>query len=453
MSDDLIPIPAGFLREWCDAHSKGTEQTPEAFLASGLALMSAVCGPRMILRWSMTSRERANLWIMVAARSALGGKTTAGNALTWGMRRAAKSMGHDQVRRMPIDRFSDADLVHELDVLGQDRRKAEAAEKRMAKAEGRDPRDDIETKERKPPVGFVLVVNELAQLWGGDIPKHHDQARVTLLSVYDGMVSSNTRATKVEPQDCFVSAIGNIPLSELERRTEISTLRSGFAGRWFMLPLPDPVRHIATPRLSGDDGLMAIEDNVDRLCELAKGSPDEVEVIASMLPQGSDADICRNTWYEEARERFMREVSADELDQAAQELFQRLQSTALKLAAYSAISRQFKKAHALQAVTITKADILWGQVIVDRSREALVTAVRPSIGTMEDKILAALRNGLDATSREKACSVRELRRKVARGIKSHEFMRVCSALQEMGEVGLEDAPTAGRPKAVIWVTD
>lgn len=452
MSAPSVPIPSGFLKEWCTAHAKGTEQTPEAFLASGLALMAAVCGPRLTLRWSNTYEERANLWIMVAARSALGGKTTTSNALTWGIARAKRTLGRDQIRRLPIDRFSDADLVYELDVLGQDTRAAEAAEKRLAKNEQRDPKDVV-VEERDPPVGFVIVVNELAQLWGGDIPKHHDQARTTLLSVYDGIVSSNTRATKVEPQACCVSAIGNIPLSELERRTEISTLRSGFAGRWFMLPLPDPVTHIATPRVTGDAALAKVEGNVDRLCEMANEAPSKVDVIASMLPEGSEADIERNRWYTEARARFLAEASEDELDQAGQELFQRLQSTALKLATYSAISRNFHQASRLDRVEITKADILWGQVIVDNSRETLVSAVRPTIGTVEDKILAALRNGMDATARERACTVRDLRRKVAKGMKSPEFMRVCSALQELGEVRLDEEPTAGRPKAVIWAVD
>jgi len=452
VSAPSVPIPPGFLKEWCSAHSQGTEQTPDAFLASGLALMSAVLGPRLLLRWSNTYEERANLWIMVAARSALGGKTTTSNALRWGIDRAKQTLGRDQVRRMPIDRFSDADIVHELDVIGQDRMAAEAAEKRLAKAEGRET-NEVYVEERDPPVGFVIVVNELAQLWGGDIPKHHDQAKTTLLSVYDGIVSSNTRATKVEPQACCVSAIGNIPLSELERRTEIATLRSGFAGRWFMLPLPDPVKHIATPRVTGDAALTKIEHNVDRMCEMAKDAPARIQVIEQMLPEGSDADIERDRWYTEARTRFLAERSEDELDQAGQELFQRLQSTALKLATYSAISRELEHAHNIQSITITKADVLWGQVIVDNSREALVSAVRPTIGTVEDKIIAALKNGLDATSRDKACTVRDLRRKVAKGMRSPDFMRVCSALEQLGEVGLEEEPTAGRPRVLIWAAD
>jgi hypothetical protein len=452
MSVPSVSIPAGFLREWCTAHAEGTEQTPDAFLASGLALMATVCGPRLVIRWTKTYEERANLWVMVAARSALGGKTTTANALAWGIRRAKAELGDDSIRRMPIDRFSDADIVHELDVLGQDQRHAEAAEKRLAKAEGREP-EPVSVSGRTPPVGFVIVVNELAQLWGGDIPKHHDQARTTLLSVYDGMLSSSTRATKVAPQECCVSAIGNIPISELERRTEISTLRSGFAGRWFMLPLPDPVDHIATPRVGGEDSLASVARNVDKLCELAKAAQDRVDVIAQMLTEGSDADIERDRWYRAARMKFLAETSEDELDQAGQELFQRLQSTALKLAVYSAISRDIHKAHNLSSVRINKADVQWGQVIVDISRETLVSAVRPTIGTTEDKILAALRNGLGATSRESACTVRELRRKVAKAMRSPDFMRVCSALEELGEVGLAEEPTAGRPRVMIWAAD
>ena len=109
----------------------------------------------------------------------------------------------------------------------EDQARVDAIEKKLAKAERRDP-DPKQPIDRTHPVAFVMVLNELAQLWGGDIPKHHDQARVTMLSIYDGFISSSTRATKVKPQDCFVSAIGNIPMTELAKRTEIATLRSGW---------------------------------------------------------------------------------------------------------------------------------------------------------------------------------------------------------------------------------
>ena len=83
----------------------------------------------------------------------------------------------------------------------------------------------------------------------------------------------------------------------------------------------------------------------------------------------------------------------------------------------------------------------------------LPNALRLTIGTVEDKIIAALKNGLDATSRDKACTVRDLRRKVAKGMRSPDFMRVCSALEQLGEVGLEEEPTAGRPWVLIWAAD
>ena len=451
MTVDRVPIPGGFLRDWCDGHAEGTEQPAEAFLASGLAILSAICGPRLLIRWSSTHTERANLWIMVAARSALGGKTTTSSALKWGINVATQVDGWpDEIRRMPLDRFSDADIIHDLDVLGQDQARVDAIEKKLAKAEGRDP-EPKQPIDRAHPVAFVMVLNELAQLWGGDIPKHHDQARVTMLSIYDGFISSSTRATKVKPQDCFVSAIGNIPMTELAKRTEIATLRSGFAGRWFMLPMPDPVRHIATPRVDGDAHLLPVADQVRGLCALAETSGHKVSAIASMLPEGSDADAERDAWYTSARESFMRDLNQDELDEAGQEMFQRLQSTALKLAVYSAISRGAGTASHLEQVRIDATDIKWGQIIVDMSRETLLAAVRPNVGRVEDKIIAALMNGMDATSRERAVPVRDLRRKVARDMPAPDFLRVCQALVEVDEINMQEIPTGGRPSIVVWV--
>jgi hypothetical protein len=132
-------------------------------------------------------------------------------------------------------------------------------------------------------------------------------------------------------------------------------------------------------------------------------------------------------------------------------MFQRLQSTALKLAVYSAISRGAATASHLEQVRIDATDIKWGQIIVDMSRETLLAAVRPNVGRVEDKIIAALMNGMDATSRERAVPVRDLRRKVARDMPAPDFLRVCQALVEVDEINMQEIPTGGRPSIVVWV--
>ena len=85
------------------------------------------------------------------------------------------------------------------------------------------------------------------------------------------------------------------------------------------------------------------------------------------------------------------------------------------------------------------------------SRETLLAAVRPNVGRVEDKIIAALMNGMDATSRERAVPVRDLRRKVARDMPAPEFLRVCQALVEVDEINMQEIPTGGRPSIVVWV--
>jgi hypothetical protein len=118
--DDLLgtpTIPSGFLTRWCDAMATGSESPPEAFLATGLAVLSGVVGPRMQIRWGDTHQERCNLWLLSAGRSALGRKTSGMSSLRAAHRWAAAEMG-DHLRWYTALRLSDAALAADLDVVG-----------------------------------------------------------------------------------------------------------------------------------------------------------------------------------------------------------------------------------------------------------------------------------------------------------------------------------------------
>ena len=458
--DIVVPPPAGFLTEWCIAHSDGSEHRPEAFLGPGIALMSTVLAPVLHAKWSPTYSEPGNVWIAMAARSALGGKTTTAAALKWGIKRAERSLG-DNIRSLSLDRFSDADLVMELDVVGQDTEKARNAEKDRAKKAGEDPQH-VEEVERPVPVGHVLTLNELAQLWGGNIPKHHEQARVTMLSLYDGHLSSNTRTTKVVSQQCCVTLLGNIPLSELADRTDIGTIRSGFAGRFVVLELPDPIRHIASPRGFPDGAMDALETQVNALCELARPSYGHASVrthnMIDMLPPGSKADKMRNKWYEDSRKRIAASTSTDELEQAKDEMFQRAQATALKLAAYTAITdaqRNTEKQRTplrLDDVEIDVKDIGFGIAVADHSIGALTNNVSASLGITSEKILRRLKK-LGAVDQQTAVRAPDLRRSI-KGLDSVAFQRECAALARGEEIMLEKVKDPHQPGPVptlIWL--
>lgn len=452
----MTEIPDGFLSTWCEILAEGTEMPPEAYLTSGLVCVSTIIGPRMRLRWSHTHTELCNLWIVNVGRSALARKTSGMSAAKWAMRIAEGVVG-DQARWYGIQRFSDAQIARDLDVVGPDTKAARELAAKEAKEAGEDP-EHVPAVRRKVPVGWLMSLNEISSLWGDNLRDYQQAAQQFLLDVYDGNLSSNTTATFVPSQETFVSAIGNIPPSELSDRTTLAMLRSGFAGRWIVMPTPAPVRPIHIPRLGSRETLDRLANLVVALAELAE-QVSEVDVFRVMWPEGSEADKCRENWYGSAWARLKDSDAMIPEEQARGELFGRLQSTSVKLSSIVAVTRAVGSVSTINDVVVSGEDCHYGQRLVDDSLSYLMQIVEDSgaasstpVGKMEGRVLRFLerRNAVSETSAVSLAQVSD----GCKGKTDRETVRrAVESLASAGKVGCSSpgALSTGVRNVHVWV--
>ncbi len=452
----MTDIPGGFLSTWCETLAEGTEMPPEAYLTSGLVCASAIVGPRLRLHWSHTHKERCNLWVVNVGRSALARKTSGMSAAKWAMGVAEGVLG-DRARWYAIQRFSDAQIARDLDVVGPDTKEARDAAAKEAKDAGEDP-EHVPPVRRKVPVGWLMSLNEVSSLWGDNLRDYQQAAQQFLLEVFDGTLSSNTTATFVPSQETFVSAIGNIPPSELSDRTTLAMLRSGFAGRWIVMPTPAPVRPIHIPRLGSSDSLDRLAGLVLALAEMAE-QVTEVDVFRTMWPEGGEADKCRESWYGSAWTRLRKSDAMIPEEQAKAELFGRLQSTSVKLSSIVAVTRAVGTVATLNDIVVSGDDCHYGQRLVDDSLNYLMQIVEDSgaasstpVGKMEGRVLRFLERR-KAMSEDSSISLAQVSDGCKGKTDRETVRRAVESLASAGKVGCSNggAITGGVRNVHVWL--
>lgn len=472
--DDLLGtpvIPPGFLTRWCDAMAKGSESPPEAFLATGLAVMSAVLGPSMQIQWGDTHEERCNLWLLSAGRSALGRKTSGMSSLRAAYRWAAVEMG-DQLRWYTALRLSDAALAADLDVVGPDTRTAQEEENQRVKDQNRRNKEEAKKKKvdfteeqpaeippqvRSTPVSWVVSLNELTNVWGDNLSDYQRNAQQFMLSLFDGRLSSSTRATSVPDQETFVTCLGNIPVSELRDRTTGQMLRSGFVGRWLIIPSPAPVAPMAMPVLSADKThIRDVRSDIEAMA--AFGAQERLIFVNNLWQPGTPAYDARKEWYDE---RWLK-LRDDQTEEGAAEgeLWGRLQATAVKIASLLAVSRALDTGIDPCSCTVEVEDVRWAHDLVDASAKYLLGVVAEggggavtTIGKIENRVMNRLRK-LGAVSRDQAVYATDVIDSV-KGREGRDAARAAldglfrSEFIELAEV--DPSGNGKRPKTLVWM--
>lgn len=458
-------IPDGYLREWCETMSSGTESPPAAYLSTGLAVLAAIVGPRLFVRWSHTRRERCNVWVLTVGRSALGRKTTGMHAAKWAIAVVREELG-DQIRWFAPKRLSDAGLAAKLDVVGADTAAAqEIADAEAAAAPGGrkgQKAGPVAPVVRAIPVSWLLAINEVAPLWGESLREWQSAASAMLLDLFDGELASDTRATEVPDQETFVCALGNIPPAELVERTTLRLLTSGFAGRWILLSSPGPEQGIPFPSLNGRGPQAALAEILRLLARLASAArgPDGfgIDLVTLWTPE---ARAAREGWYLEHFERLRSLSGASREDAAAADLWSRLQATAAKIATLVAVSRHVARIDRLEDVRVEAPDVEWAQTLVDQSIATLLGVVREGgggaatpVGRLENRILGVLRRA-GSVDAETGLS----RNRVAQAARNSDAyadaQKAIDALIANGVVLEGDSPAGrpGRPGRVLWLED
>lgn len=443
------PIPDGFLSRWCDTLSESSESPPGAFLPTGLALLSAIAGPRLVMRWSATHEERMNLWILNVGMSALARKTSGLS----GLRAAVKWIKDDDdlVRLTSMGRLSDAGLVSTLDVVTSDTaRAAKDAEEFPTGPKGKDKDAERPEVHRDVPLSWITVFNEVAPIWMEDGPGWAMSAQQVMLAVYDGQLSSTTKATHVPSQECFVTAIGNIPPGVLREQTTLGMLSSGFVGRWLVVPTPNPTQIISFPMPNGSDPLNRLRGEIEALHALAKQG--DRYVVNNLWTE--DAKYLRDEWYRAGVEGFMQSSPDDPFAVAGSELFGRLQATAVKVATLLAVGRMSDKLSSLADLRVTVDDVAWANHVIDASIAYMTQTLRDSgaesssaVGKTEGRIIRYLEK-VGATSRDKARVMRDISNASKGGKVSHrDVVAAVDALYASEQIDLEDVGNTRR----VWL--
>ena len=472
--DDLLgtpTIPPGFLERWCKAMATGSESPPEAFLATGLAVLSSTLGPRMQIHWGDTHQERCNLWLLSAGRSALGRKTSGMSSLRAAYRWSAAKMG-DQLRWYTALRLSDAALANDLDVVGPDTRAMQDVENKRVKdanteARAKAKKDGNEFVEEQPaemppqvrptPVSWVVSLNELTNIWGDHLSDYQRNAQQFMLSLFDGRLSSSTRATSVIDQETFVTCLGNIPVAELRDRTTGQMLRSGFVGRWLIIPSPAPVTPMSLPMLSDDRSHMDdIRRDVEELADFGAGQ--RALFVNRLWRPGTEAYVARHEWYVSRWEKLRDDQTED--GAAEGELWGRLQATAIKVASLLAVARAVDHGMSLETCEVSIDDVRWAHDLVDASAKYLLGVVAEgggaavtTTGKIENRVMNRLRK-LSATTQESAVYVTDVIDAV-KGREGRDAARAAldglfrSEFIELAEV--ESKVNGKRPKTLVWM--
>ena len=377
MSDDLlIPAAGTMLGDFAREHGQHSEAHERGYLAAGLAVLSTLVGPKVQVRWNPTHSERCHIWVMQIGQSALSHRSTIQSA----MKDALKTAGAfgAEYRYEPLMRTSDAGLAALLDQSRTD--------------------EDGEVVVPDIPVGTLVPMGELAPLLGGGGrgSTYVEAARLMLLQIYDGILRSDTKQTKVPMQQTSATLVGNIVEDQFADVVGDSMMvNNGFVARWVPIVVPVSDKRFSQPMTNGAvvGRSQVITRHMSQLGKLVRG----ISVVDNIWENATtDAHDLRATWYADTHpdDRDWSGV-AEHHRGALATVWGRWQATSIKLAALHAVSRQLHDVDDLGAVVIDTVDVTWGIAMIEMAG-ATLTARLPEYqaqstrGRVEEGVLRYL---------------------------------------------------------------
>lgn len=354
----LQVIPeAGWLRRYVDLYTPMSEAPAEAHYAAGLALLSACVGWRGHIRWNR-SPEPLTVWVILEGQSAAARKTTSSGTAMSLARKVASAYTSGQ----PVD----PDDPIEPPIRA--RRVSHTSDRGLIELVA--PRDNQQRDqwENQYPPGTIIEWDEFGAVLGrpGDTKGSDWLGRVQarLMEMYGGRHGGiQTGATKLPEGRCAVSLIGTMTRRELEDRVSSGLLETGFMGRFVLIPFSGRTQILSRPP-------KWTADHEDRERELAFFL---TRLLATKTEFGQAFDRLTtkageqwDDWYRDRSERLEQRAdkSGDREDAALYSAFNRLQTTAMKVAATLAIS-EWEPGTSLEQVEIHPRHITSGTSLAE----------------------------------------------------------------------------------------
>ncbi|HKY60037.1 MAG TPA: DUF3987 domain-containing protein [Gemmatimonadota bacterium] len=430
---NLIP-KSGFLADYVKLYTPLSEAPAEAHLATALAVASAAIGWRAQIRWG-ESAEPCTLFIMLQGASATAKKTTTAKTGASLVRHAEKLLAEEHLERSPLTVRS---VSH-------------TSRRGLMELVATSDQELAKSWETAYPPGLLLDWDEFGMILGnpGDLKggDYVGQIRTALMELYGGRHGGvQIGALKMPPSRCAVAILATMTRQELEQRVSSGLLRDGFMGRFVMMPHPGRERYMATP-----PPWLPEHSNIrDRLAAfLAKVSTSKHEmgdVFRRLTPAAREM---RESWYD----RRMKQLDEDakiggEVEAALADAMGRLQTTAMKVAAVSAVC-EMAEDEDISEVLIDTRHIEYGVALAEHALteiKALSGEGGPPVDRYRIKVVRYLKNvnGHGPVKRS------ELLDKVKfDGITREDRWKVIQSLHKEAIVEISLTRTGGRPAQMV----
>lgn len=436
----------GFLHEFVQALEPHSEAPAEGYLGAAIAVLSACVGPQLRTQYrssiaGLPANQYGHVWILLMGPSAAIKKSTIDGAAKDVIRAVQRELGpegKERLRRKKLQagRQSDADLIASLGA--------------------KDDEEADEWRKTRPPAVF-MDANEVAPLFGPGKERRDEgwtgELRQTLLTVYDGEVTSGTRSTPVPTSPVCATIFANATRMGIEERVSRGVVGSGFFGRWVPISANPSGKCIPIPDLNGASS--ALEPWITALAEIVRSGGIVDDCYRLYEPRAIQA---RAEWYVPLQEELSKLAlladsgEGDPHDGLRLSCFSRWQDTAHRLAVLHAAASQIRDVDRLQELSVGEGDVGWGITLADDAMALLdaLLAAQDEAPTRareeEDKVIRALgRLGGYGT-------VRKLCRST--GMSTREIRDHVRGSDHVGLVGLQArGGRGGRPAEVVFLAD
>jgi hypothetical protein len=429
----LMPLK-GFLAEYVDLNTPLSEAAAQAHLATGLAILSAAIGWRARIEWGR-SAEPITMFVLLQGASSTAKKTTTaktGAELVRYASNLAEQEGRGEVP-LSVRSISHASRKGIIELIA--------------------PKDADEAKdwERNYPPGVVLDWDEFGMVLGkpGEV-KGSDwlgQLRTCLMEIYGGRHGGiQIGAGKLPGSRCSVAVLATMTRQELEQRVSSGLLRDGFMGRFVMMPHPGRDRYLGVPP-SWEPYHAERQERLARfLMRVATSRQEMGDVFRRLTPAALEM---RKDWYEQR----MRQLDLDariggEAEAALVDAMGRLQTTAMKVAAVSAVA-EMGDDEDLGEVLIDTTHIQYGVALAEHALseiKALTGEGGPPLDRYRMKVCQylAARNGQGAISRSEFLDNCRFD-----GLTREDRWKVLQSMHKEAIIEIRLERTQGRPRQMI----